>query len=188
MHAVQRFWNPRRVLLHRVFSLLCPHRRSSVSIPRPCGSCSCGASAYRCRSLQPAAAAGSMSSGTTGQRALARGCAGPGTIPLERAAARVCREAGATVACNVLIRNLNVGLDVDRFDDWRIEGNAKALALGAQLAVDVTFVSARDTHGAPRRDRYGAAGTAFFGGAQSKGAHVPRVAALAAVPARRPGP
>ena len=43
-----RFWNPGRVLLHRVFSLLCLQRRSSIWTPRPCGSCSCGASACRC--------------------------------------------------------------------------------------------------------------------------------------------
>ena len=39
--------------------------------------------------------------------------------PLERAAARICREAGATVALNLRLRNLNV--DVARQDERRIE-------------------------------------------------------------------
>ena len=56
--------------------------------------------------------------------------------PLERAAARVCREAGATVALNVRLRDLNV--DVARQDERCIEVIANGLALwgGSQLAVD----------------------------------------------------
>ena len=42
-----------------------------------------------------------------------RGC------PLERAAARVCREAGARVTCNTRLANMN--LQVDRVDDRRLE-------------------------------------------------------------------
>ena len=42
----------------------------------------------------------------------------PRAIPLERAAARVCREAGATVSTNVLLRDLN--LVVERQDDRRV--------------------------------------------------------------------
>ena len=47
--------------------------------------------------------------------------------PLERAAARVCREAGATVATNVLVRDLNVA--PGRQDDCRIEVIANGLPL-----------------------------------------------------------
>ena len=42
--------------------------------------------------------------------------------PVERAAARICREAGATVALNVLVRDLNV--NPVRQDDRRIEAIA----------------------------------------------------------------
>ena len=62
----------------------------------------------------------------------------------ERAAARVCREAGATVACNVLVRDLNI--HPERLADRRIEVIANGLPLwgGAQLAVDTTLVSPLD--------------------------------------------
>ena len=72
-------------------------------------------------------------------------------LPLERAAARVCREAGATVACTVLVRDLNI--HPDRLDDRRIEVIANGLPLwgGAQLAVDTTLVSPLDASGAARR-------------------------------------
>ena len=61
--------------------------------------------------------------------------------PLERAAARVCREAGAAVATNVLVRDLN--LQAARQDERRIEVIANGLPVwgGSQLAVDTTLVS-----------------------------------------------
>ncbi|OLP82561.1 hypothetical protein AK812_SmicGene36766 [Symbiodinium microadriaticum] len=60
---------------------------------------------------------------------------------LERAAARVCREAGARVATNVFLRDMNV--DVPLADGRRIEVLANGLPLwqGAQAAVDTTLVS-----------------------------------------------
>ena len=60
---------------------------------------------------------------------------------LERAAVRVCREAGARVATNVLLRDMNV--DVPLANGRRIEVLANGLALwqGAQAAVDTTLVS-----------------------------------------------
>ena len=60
--------------------------------------------------------------------------------PLERAAARICREAGATGAMNVRLRDLNV--DAARQDERRIEVIANGLALwgGAQVAVDTMLV------------------------------------------------
>ena len=62
--------------------------------------------------------------------------------PLERAAARVCREAGARVTTHTRLADLNVQ-HVQHIDDRRIEVIANGLALwgGAQLAVDTTLVS-----------------------------------------------
>ena len=76
-----------------------------------------------------------------------RGC------PLERAAARVCREAGARVTTNTLVRDLNVA--DSRFDDRRIEVIANGLPLrnGAQLAVDTTIVSPLTAAGEARSRR-----------------------------------
>ena len=138
--------------------------------PRPLAAATC-----RCR--RP------LFSGTTGQCPRS-GLLRPRTVPLERAAARVCREAGATIACNVLMRDVNV--DVDRRDDRRIEVIANGLPLwgGAQLAVDVTLVSARHQWSAARRAQW-CYWHSLSCRAESQG--VPRVAALAAVPARRPG-
>ena len=69
------------------------------------------------------------------------GVLGPRGVPLERAAARVCREGGARVATNVFLRDMNV--DVPLTDSRRIEALANGLLLwqGAQAAVDTTFVS-----------------------------------------------
>ena len=63
-------------------------------------------------------------------------------VPLERAAARVCREAGATVSMHTLVRDLNIASVPG--DDRRIEVIANGLPLwsGAQLAIDTTLVSA----------------------------------------------
>ena len=70
--------------------------------------------------------------------------------PLERAAARICREAGARVAASVALRDLNV--DVPATDGRRIEVVANGLPLwrGAQIAVDTTLVSPLQRCGEPR--------------------------------------
>ena len=62
-------------------------------------------------------------------------------LPLERAVARVCQEAGARVARNVRLADMNI--DVPVSDDRRIEVVANGLSLwhGAQQAVDATIVS-----------------------------------------------
>ena len=85
-------------------------------------------------------------------------CSRPGALrsrgcPLERAAARVCRETGARVTTNTLVRDLNVA--VSRFDDRRIEVIANGLPLwnGAQLAVDTTIVSPLTAAGGARSRR-----------------------------------
>ena len=71
-------------------------------------------------------------------------------MPLERTAARICREAGARVAENVLLRDLN--LDAPVLDDRRLEVVANALPIwgGVQVAVDTTLVSPVRADGAPR--------------------------------------
>ncbi|OLQ06448.1 hypothetical protein AK812_SmicGene10260 [Symbiodinium microadriaticum] len=81
--------------------------------------------------------------------------------PLERAAARVCREAGAAVATHVLVRDLN--LQAHRHDERRIEVIANGLPLwgGSQLAVDTTLVSPLTSAGVPRRRRGSTAGAAL---------------------------
>ena len=70
--------------------------------------------------------------------------------PLERAAARICKEAGARVALHVALRDLN--LDVPASDGCRIEVVANGLPLwqGAQVAVDATVVSPVRRAGQPR--------------------------------------
>ena len=64
------------------------------------------------------------------------------SVPLEKAAARICREAGGRVAENQLLRDLNLG-GVDPHDGRRLEVIANGLPLwgGAQLAIDATLVS-----------------------------------------------
>ena len=61
--------------------------------------------------------------------------------PLERAVARICREAGARVSRNVRVADMNI--DVPVADARRIEVVANGLPLwhGSQLALDATIVS-----------------------------------------------
>ena len=62
---------------------------------------------------------------------------------LESAAGRVCREAGARVATNQFVRDLDLGVP-DANDNRRLEVVADGLPLfgGVQLAADTTLVSA----------------------------------------------
>ena len=71
--------------------------------------------------------------------------------PLEKAAARVCREAGARVAENVLLRDMNVA-GISGHDGRNIEVVANGLPLwgGAQLAVDTTLVCPVRRNGTPQ--------------------------------------
>ena len=84
--------------------------------------------------------------------------------PLERAAARICREAGARVATSVALRDLN--LDVPATDGRRIEVVANGLPLwqGAQIAVETTLVFPRRAgaigRGCAARSRSGVGGAA----------------------------
>ena len=101
-------------------------------------------------------------------------------MPLERAAARVCREAGATVTLNTLVRDLNV--DATRTDDRRIEVITNGMLLwgGPQLAVGTTLVSALTAAGAPRRHAGTCVGAALYvSPAKPKNARTPSCGNLA---------
>ena len=89
--------------------------------------------------------------------------------PLERAAARVCREAGARVTTHTRLADLNVQ-HVQHIDDRRIEVIANGLALwgGAQLAVDATLVSPLTRAGEPRRRAGRFAGAALTDARKAK--------------------
>ena len=69
--------------------------------------------------------------------------------PIERVLARICREAGARVRFNALLRDMNVG--VPAADNRRIEILAQDLPCfgGAQLAVDVTLRGVLSSAGEP---------------------------------------
>ena len=71
--------------------------------------------------------------------------------PLEKAAVRVCREAGARVAENVMLRDMNLS-GISSRDARQIEVVANGLPLwgGAQLAVDTTLVSPVRRNGTPQ--------------------------------------
>ena len=71
--------------------------------------------------------------------------------PLERAAARICREGGARVTTNTRLADLNIHT-LSRVDDCRIEVIANGLPMwgGSQLAVDTTLVSPLTRSGEPR--------------------------------------
>ena len=71
-------------------------------------------------------------------------------VPLERAVARVCREAGGRVAMHVRVAEMNV--DVPVSDARCIEILASALPVwhGAQVAIDTTLVSPIGRDGQPR--------------------------------------
>ena len=83
------------------------------------------------------------------------GILGKRGFPLENAAARVCREAGARVRTNVMVRDMDL-VPNDRIDNRRLEVVADGLPLfgGAQLAIDTTLVSAlrRDGTSRPQAD------------------------------------
>ena len=69
---------------------------------------------------------------------------------LESAAARVCREAGARVTTNVMVRDLDL-LPLQQVDARRLEVVADGLPLfhGAQVALDTTLVSPLRRDGTP---------------------------------------
>ena len=92
-------------------------------------------------------------------------------IPLERALARVCRKAGARVAQNVRLADMNVDAPVQ--DTRRIEVVCNGLPLrhGAQLAVDATIVSPVTRAGEARANADTRPGLAHDQTAQRKRRH-----------------
>ena len=87
--------------------------------------------------------------------------------PLERTAARICREAGATVAFNVRLRDLNV--DAARQDERRIEAIANGFALRGGGARNLQL-----TPLPPPQVRRSHCRRCTRTRAQSQGAHLPR--------------
>ena len=125
--------------------------------------CCCGDSGSPCHTCQPDADATAcwIHWGTTGQHALAPELCGQGGVAMERAMARICREAGASVCTNVLLRDLNT--HSSRTDERRIEVIANGLPLwnGSQLAIDTTLVSPPTSQAEPRRHQQTTAGAAL---------------------------
>ena len=72
-------------------------------------------------------------------------------VPLEKAAARVCREACARVTTNTRLMDLNID-NIQRQDDRRIEVIANGLPPwgGVQLAIDTSLVSPSTRASEPR--------------------------------------
>ena len=148
-------------------------RRLRLPLPLSARTCRC------CRPLDPLGDHRAACSRSGALRS--RGC------PLERAAARVCREAGARVTTNTppkikintLVRDLNVA--VSRFDDRRVEVIANGLPLwnGAQLAVDTTIVSLLTAAGEARSRRDPARPVALLEARRRKEATYPELLASA---------
>jgi hypothetical protein len=110
-------------------------RRLRMPLPFTARTCRCGARLDELGDHRAACAAA--------------GVLRPRAVPMERAAARICREAGARVAQNVFLRDMNV--DVPVSDNRQIEVVANGLPLwgGAQVAVETTLVSPVLGDGAP---------------------------------------
>ena len=89
--------------------------------------------------------------------------------PLESAAARVCREAGARVSTNVLVRDLDI-LPLDRQDGRKLVVVAGGLPLfhGAQLAIGTTIVSLLRADGTPRPGSHARDGVALRAARRAK--------------------
>ena len=81
--------------------------------------------------------------------------------PLERMAARVCGEAGARVATDVFLRDLNVPLRRPGSRRLEVVANGLPLWRGAQVAVDTTLVSPVRRDGSPRGRASEVAGVAL---------------------------
>ena len=89
-------------------------------------------------------------------------------LPLERAVARVCQEAGAQVARNVRLADMNI--DVPVSDDRRIEVVANGLPPwhGSQQAIDATIVSPVTRAGEAQPGADARPGQALVGAARRK--------------------
>ena len=72
---------------------------------------------------------------------------------VEIAAAKVCREAGARVSSNIMVRDLDLPAPQQAFDGRRLEVVAEGLPIfgSMQLAIDTTLVCALHRNGTARR-------------------------------------
>ena len=72
---------------------------------------------------------------------------------VELAAAKICREVGARVTANVMVRDLDLAIPQQALDGRRLEVVADGLPLfgGVQLAIDTTLVSPVRADGNARR-------------------------------------
>ena len=150
------YWTHSRPHLQPGFSLYVLLFLSSPST-RPLSECYCFAdSGFRCRLPQHAAVANARWMCWVIMSQLA-----PGPAPY-------VSKAGAAVATNVLVRDLN--LQTARPDERRIEVIANGLPLwgGSQLAVDTTRVSPVTSAGAPRHRGGATAGAALADARRSK--------------------
>ena len=112
-------------------------RRLHLPLPLSARLCRCGRPLDPCGHHRSACAV----AGVLGRRG----------FPLESAAARVCREAGARVRTNVMVRDMDL-LPAAALDGRRLEVVADGLTLhrGAQLAIDTTLVAVLKRDGTPR--------------------------------------
>ena len=71
---------------------------------------------------------------------------------MESAVAQICREGGARVSANVMVRELDIAQG--NSDPRRLEVIAEGLSLfgGVQMALDATLVSAHHGDGTPLRE------------------------------------
>ena len=130
-------WSGLKVALELEFPLQCVRQVSRRGLTHPCSALfSCGV--FVSHSPHPNASAGvavhSTLVATTGQLALG--------LAVESAAARVCREGGARVTTNVMVRDMDVVANPG--DARRLEIVADGLPMfgRVQLAIDTTLVSA----------------------------------------------
>ena len=94
---------------------------------------------------------------------------------VESAVEQICREAGARVSTNVMIRDLDIA--GSNTDARRLEVVAEGLSIfgGAQLALDATLVSTHHGDGTPLRKSDKMDGVCFAIGKEAQGGQVPRV-------------
>ena len=102
------------------------------------------------------------------------GALGRRGFEVEVAVARICREGGARVSINVMVRDLDLS-QVPGVDGRRLEVVTEGLTLfrGAQLAIDVTLVSALRGDGTARAGSCDQTRCSTQSREKAEGAHVP---------------
>ena len=134
----------------RVAPSPCTLRIPSTPCRQSISACaSCAASAYP--SPSPTTAAVAAVPLTLWETIATSGFLHARSIPLERAVARICREAGGRVRTNVLLRDMT-NLPCPPPDARAIEVLVSGVPLwhGAQIAIDATLVSPIHRNGEPR--------------------------------------